>query len=492
MKLVNREQFLDLIEKDSQKNHYDKANLLLSAALGMFEEITKNKIDEVLIVCGNNASGDIGLLLADLLVKKSSVRVEIAHFTIENSKYQKKIEEDNIFVYSSLRDIKRVVERANFIVDCIAGSEQKERIAYPYDLFIEWINNSGAFVLSCDVPSGLDVDNGAVLGACVQANESFCLQLPKLGMYLYPGNTYCGKIILENIGISQESIENLLCQHHISEYNDIKKKLPVRVAHSHKGTYGKVLLVAGHENTVGASALCGKTIMKTGAGLLTILSYKEVIDVYKVSLPEVMTITLEDNIIYQLEHFDFSRFDLIVIGPGLSRDKKTEILLQYVLRTDKNVLIDADGLYYLKNNLELLKRDKLTVITPHLVEYQRVFDYDASRILTDLSAILKIYQNLVIVLKSENTIVAYRDKVNINTCGNNALAKGGSGDVLAGCISGFLAQRADYDSVVAGVFVHSKAADYWVKDHSHYSLLASDLIDCIDKVLFEMTNEEKR
>lgn len=492
MKLVNREQFFNLIEKDSQKNHYDKADLLLSAALGMFEKITKDNVTSLLIISGNNINGDIGLLLADLLVKKSSIKVELAHFALENRKYQKMIEDDKIYPYSSIRDIKRAIERASYIVDCICGAEQKERVSYPYDLFIEWINNSKSYILSCDVPSGLNVDNGAILGNCIQASETICLQLPKLGMYLFPGNSCCGKINIENIGASQESISELLCDHWINEFNDVRKMLPIRVSHSHKGTYGKVLLIAGHENTVGAAILCGKTILKTGAGLLTVLSYKEVIDVFKVSLPEAMSITLEDNVIYQMEHFDFSRFDLIVIGPGLSRDKKTELLLQYVLKTDKNLLIDADGLYYLKNNLELLKRDKLTVITPHLVEYQRIFSYDATRILTDLSAILKIYQNLVIVLKSENTIVAYRDKLTINDCGNNALAKGGSGDVLAGCISGLLAQKVSYDSVVAAVYIHSKAADYWLKEHSAYSLLATDLIDSIDKVLFEMTKEEKR
>ena len=89
MKLVNREQFFNLIEKDSQKNHYDKADLLLSAALGMFEKITKDNVTSLLIISGNNINGDIGLLLADLLVKKSSVKVELAHFALENRKYQK-------------------------------------------------------------------------------------------------------------------------------------------------------------------------------------------------------------------------------------------------------------------------------------------------------------------------------------------------------------------------------------------------------------------
>lgn len=491
MKVIKREQFNKLVDNDSIRNHYDKNNLLLAMALSIFEKIKALNWQNVLIVCGNNSNGDCGLLLADLLKKRcDNVSVEVVHFCLENRKYGELIKKDRIYVYSQIRDIKNIIAQSNNIVDCIYGINLNERVYYPYDLFIDWINeNDKAYVLSCDIPSGLNCDNGSIYGNCIKANETITAQLPKVGMYLYPGNTYCGKIDIENIGISYQSIEEVQCDYQINDYQTIKKKIPQRYKHSHKGSYGKVLLIAGSEDTTGAAILCAKAIMKTGAGLLTVLSYKEVLDIFKISLPEAMTCCLQTNLIYQMEHFDFTRYDLIVIGPGLSRNNNTETLLRYVLKSDRNVIIDADGLFYLKNNLSLLKREQLTVITPHLAEYQRIFDYESSRILIDLAAILKIYENLIIVLKSENTLIAYKDSITINDCGNNALAKGGSGDVLAGCIGGFMSQRADLDAIIAAVYIHSYAADYWLKNHSPYSLLASDLIDSIDHILYEAVNE---
>ncbi len=493
MQILKREQIKKLVEIDTQRNHYDISSLILSQAVGLYEKIIQDNPAKVLIACGNNLNGDCGLLLADLLKKRSKIDCEVIHYCLDNRQYCSLIKQDGINVYEQIRDIKRAIAENDYIIDCIYGIDLQERVFYPYDLFIEWINNKEkGYILSCDIPSGLNCDNGTIYGICIKATETLSWQLGKVGMYLYPGNTYCGKITIENIGISYQSIEEIKSNYRINDWADIKKMLPPRYSHSHKGTYGKVLLIAGSEDTTGAAILCGKTILKTGAGLLTVMSYPEVITIFKQSLPEAMTVCLQNNIIYQMEHFDFSRFDLIVIGPGLSRSKNTEILLQYVLKSDKNVLIDADGLFYLKNNLSLLKRDQLTVITPHLIEYQRIFAYDSSRILEDLASILKIYQNLIIVLKSENTIIAYRDEVTINTCGNNALAKGGSGDVLAGCISGFLAQRSDLNAVIAAVYVHSFAADLWVEKHSPYSLLASDLIGCIDEILYEAVKEKEK
>ncbi|MBQ9037718.1 MAG: NAD(P)H-hydrate dehydratase, partial [Erysipelotrichaceae bacterium] len=181
-------------------------------------------------------------------------------------------------------------------------------------------------------------------------------------------------------------------------------------------------------------------------------------------------------------------FSMLVIGPGLGRSNDTEYILETALKSELPCVIDADGLFFLKNHLDLLKvRKALTVITPHLGEYQRIFDYKEDSIVNDLINISKEYDNTVIVLKGEHTLVAYQGKITVNTTGNNALAKGGSGDVLCGVIGALLAQRCDIDSVVAGVYIHSYGADKWVENNSSYSLMASDLIEMIDKVLFEMT-----
>ena len=275
-------------------------------------------------------------------------------------------------------------------------------------------------------------------------------------------------------------------------YEEVARMLPERKVHSHKGDYGKVLLIGGSDNTTGACILCGRMILTAGAGLLTIMSVPEVVHTAHQVLPEAMTITLnESDLESQLSEFDLNRFDLIVMGPGLGRSENTEKLLQYVLKTDKDVILDADGLFYLKRNLELLKRKCRTVITPHLVEYQRIFEYDPDRIRDDLKRITMMYPTLTVVLKSENTLIAHNGELIVNLTGNNALAKGGSGDVLTGVIGGLYAPQHKWETIPAAVYIHSLAADRWLENHSAYSLLASDLIQQIEKVLFEMSRKRK-
>jgi len=203
-----------------------------------------------------------------------------------------------------------------------------------------------------------------------------------------------------------------------------------------------------------------------------------------------MTITMNPEIIEsQLAELNMDNYSLIVFGPGAGRNEITEKLLVYVLNQDRDVILDADGLYYLKKHIDLLNRSKTTVITPHLGEYKRVFEYDRHKILSDLTALSEKYPTLITVLKGVNTLIAYQGHITVNRTGNNALAKGGSGDVLCGLTGGLFAQKPDVSSVIAAVYIHSLAADYWVREHSSYSLLASDLIEQIDKILFEMQNE---
>ena len=486
MKVFKRDQIFQIINKEREVNHLSDYDLLLCCAVCLFEKISQREDKNILIVCSNSVSGDIGVILAELLAKKTSKEVGLAHFYWDNCNLKGLIENTNIKVYSSLKEIKQHISANNLIVDCMFSIELKENVFYPFDLFIDWINDSANYVIAADLPSGIDCDDGSVLFKAVKANETIAFQLAKPAYFLYPANSMCGKISYSSISIGYDSITSTPSIGQLYSYKNVKEMLPQRQSHSHKGDYGKILLIGGSDNYTGAAILAAKAILKSGGGLLTVMSYSEVIDVFKIVLPEAMTVRIENNLIYQLETFDFERFDTIVIGPGLSRNKNTEILLQYVLKTNKDVLIDADGLYYLKNNLALLNRNNNTIITPHMGEYQHIFPYNAKTILKDLADIVHIYPSLTIVLKSENTIMIDKNHVVFNDFGNNALAKGGSGDVLAGVIAGFYSANKQFESIVAAVSVHSLAADYWTRKHSSYSLLASDLIECIDILLADM------
>lgn len=443
-------------------------DIVLSAARNLEKQITEDSVRNVVIACGNGRIGMIGQKLAELLSDKPEITVKVI----------------SAEVYPS-ETIQKIISTAEYVVDCIWGYQEPAEAEHPYDSWIDWINESDCYVLSCEIPSGINCDNGAEGNHCIKADATVVCGIPFRGLYLYPGNTLCGKLIYSETILNTDTVSPETISY---DYNEIRKMLPVRHVHSHKGDYGRVLLIGGHDNTVGACIMCGRMILKSGAGLLTIMSYPETVRTAHEVLPEAMTITINaEEIDRQLDELNTDNYSLIVFGPGAGREEITEKLLVYVLNQNRDVILDADGLYYLKKHIELLDRGNLTVITPHLGEYSRIFDYSQDSIIPDLMSISEKYPNLITVLKSENTLTAYRSKVTVNRTGNNALAKGGSGDVLCGLTAGLFAQKPDISSVTAAVYIHSLAADYWIKENSSYSLLASDLILQIEKILFEMT-----
>ncbi len=336
--------------------------------------------------------------------------------------------------------------------------------------------------LSIMIPCGIGIDNGAIRGEVFEAAETVCFDYPLSGLYLYPGSDHRGRITVLEGPFKETDIESHLA---VNSLTEVISRLPVRRKHSHKGTYGKVLLIAGSPGKSGACKLCGQAILRSGAGLLTVMVPRDILLTVENGLWEAMTVSYGDDWKQAADDIDFSQYTTVVLGCGLGRDQRSEYLMIKALESPCDLLLDADGLYHLGKHLDLLKREALTVITPHEVEYQRVFPLKRETLLKDLEEITRRYPSLIIVLKGEHTITASRHLITFNTTGNDALAKGGSGDVLAGLIGGLIAQKPDYDSVTAGVYLHSLAADRWIEKHSRYSLTARDIIREYDDIIVE-------
>lgn len=489
MKVVTAEEMKRIEKRDVNTRRFSLNDLVLSVAMTLEQQVINDNPEQVLLLCGPGRNGEYGLQLALLLQHDTGIKLAVICTDLADSRYQQALTESQIPVYDNQRLIRKMIDESTYVVDALFGIELDERIRYPYNYWIEWLNARHPYVLAVDVPSGLDASDGSLYGCCVSASATLAIQLPKLGCYLYPGSDYTGRLIIEPVGFSYDAIsaQDTLAQMNTTE--DIKQMLPLRAAHSNKGTYGKVLLIAGSLGKTGAAILCGRAILKAGAGLLTVMSSEKTIDTITGSLFEAMSVAYNDgNLRSTLDSLDLRQYSLLVIGPGLGRTKETDYLLQTVLASSLPCVIDADGLFYLKDHLkQLAKRTALTVITPHVVEFGRIFDYQPATVATDLIKISQQYPQLVTVLKGEHTLIAANGHLTVNTTGNDALAKGGSGDVLTGVISGLVAQHCDLSSVIAGVYVHSLAADYWVRSNSSYSLLASDLIEQVDKVLFDLT-----
>ncbi|MBR3933390.1 MAG: NAD(P)H-hydrate dehydratase [Clostridia bacterium] len=268
----------------------------------------------------------------------------------------------------------------------------------------------------------------------------------------------------------------------------VKSAFKKKPKNTHKGSSGSLLVCAGSPGLTGAGCLSTEAALRCGCGLVTLCCAKELNTIYEIKLTEAMTLPVESREgIIKKEAFDkiFEKLNLcdaLLYGPGLSRDENIKELLSKLLKnTKKPVVIDADGLYALAQDASMLKSVSVPVIiTPHIGEFVRLTGYDKEYILNNLKNVAKDFakkHNVIVVLKSHKTVVSDGENVFENVLGSPAMAVGGTGDVLSGMIASFLAQgHSPLLSALAGVYLHSLAADMATLEMGEMSLLPRDII----------------
>ena len=331
------------------------------------------------------------------------------------------------------------------------------------------------FVLAVDLPSGLNADTGAVDEGALAADLTVTLACPKVGLVLFPGAGYLGELVVGSIGLPDAmrfppGLEML-------SMSEARALLPHRPADSNKGTYGKLMVVAGSPQFIGAAALCGAAGARVGAGLVTLATTPERASVYAATLPEVTYLLLPPD---QADPQARARalldglrgYDALVMGPGLSQAESIQPLLLATLAglralpADERprLLVDADGLNALAKEPEWWKlAPEGTIITPHPGEMarlrggERVSSGGADRL--DVAAQTAKDWNLVVILKGACPLIAAPDgALRVNWSPNPALATAGTGDVLSGMIGGLLAQGcAPWEAASLGVYLHGRA-----------------------------------
>ena len=349
--------------------------------------------------------------------------------------------------------------------------------------------------MAIDIPSGVCARTGKILGTAFRAELTVAMACVKAGCEWFPGKEYAGETVPVPIGIdtARFGTDPDVCV--TFDRADISRMLPPRRADSHKGSYGKVLMITGCSGMAGAAYLSAKAAYSVGAGLVQIFTHEDNRAVLQQLLPEAVISGYRDYNEEQLEKLT-GRADVICIGCGLGRSGNAARMLGYVMEhTGKPCVVDADGLNLLSENMELLKHAKAPLIlTPHMKEMSRLTGYDVRALKDRRMDILKAFGDqypVVCVLKDSRTVVyeTGRHPV-VNLAGNSAMAKGGAGDVLAGVITGLLAQgMAPYESASLGVFLHACGGDEAGKRKGSYSVLARDLIAGIEAVT---ANEEEK
>ena len=464
--------------------------LMERAALEVVRCMEEEQLDfrKVLVVCGSGNNGGDGYAIARLLHLKGH---DVTIFFAGNS--QKRSEENaqqaKIAAHYEIPVITNLdTEEYSVIIDALFGTGLKREITGHYREILCSVNQMTGEKVAVDLPSGIHDTTGAQMGIAFCADLTVAIAFPKRGLFLQEGNVCAGKILTGDIGISSETFSEGTVTFGY-EKQDLFLGFPKRKKNSHKGSYGKVLMIAGSKGMSGAAYLSAKAAYAVGAGLVQIYTHEENRVILQQLLPEAIITTYDTFDSEQLEKL-IQWADLIGIGCGLGKSDTAERVMQYTLkRALVPCVVDADGINILSKHMEWIEEtNALIVLTPHMKEMSRMLQCSVKELIEQrmekLHAFVERYK-VVCVLKDARTLVAKEHQnTYLNLSGNAAMAKAGSGDVLAGVIVGILAQQCEpYTSACLGVFLHGLAGDMARDKKGAYSVLASDLVAEISSVL---------
>ena len=393
------------------------------------------------------------------------------------------------------------------LIDAILGTGLRGTVRDPITTIINAINRLPTPILSVDLPSGLDADTGHPLGTCIQADRTVTIGLPKRGVLMHPGAELTGKLEVVDIGFPEQVVDAQNIKVNWTTAAQASQWMPSRPPFSHKGSYGRVLIVAGSTGMTGAAALASEAALRAGAGLVTLAIPKHLNPILEGLLPEVMTLPLPETDAGSLAvsatstilEFAVKTKSVLAIGPGLSQHPETVSFVHQLIREnreqglDLRMVIDADGLNALaqaKETLSLLNSD--TVLTPHPGEMARLTNTSVPVLEKDRISTAQQFASkysVTLVFKGAPTVTSDPNgNLWVNSTGNPGMATGGMGDVLTGIISGLMAQGIPSESAATlGVYLHGLAGDTVAERSGMHGLIASDVLKAVPQAIFSLT-----
>ncbi len=490
--LVNAEEMRELDRNSIEEIGIPSMVLMERAALSVVEEIKKRRPgrQHVIVFAGTGNNGADGLAIARMMtLLGDKVRVVVtgnrSHATPDWNTQFSICEKLGVAITPDIPDLDESEDASHsVIVDAMLGTGLTREVTGKTAEAVDWINESRGMVISVDIPSGISADTGAVLGTAVKAHLTVTFEVQKLGLALYPGAEYAGTCVTRSIGIVQAPMYDYPVKKYTLSPEDLED-LPARPALSNKGTFGRVLLIAGSRNMAGAAVLAGEAAYRSGAGLVRVLTPECNRTVLQSALPEAILTTYEDvNGSEDLLAAVTGWASAIVIGPGLGLGDTAVRLVRYVLtETEVPVVIDADALNILALHTILMDHlNSRCILTPHLGELSRLSGKSIQEMREDLcenAVNFATKHKVCLVQKDARTIVVPSDGsfVYVNTCGNSGMATGGSGDVLSGVLGGLLAGGLEVPrAAVFGVLMHSHAGDTAAARRGERAVLAGDII----------------
>ncbi len=486
---------------------------------------------KTLIICGTGNNGADGLALARILFEGGYP----ADFCIpfdsgkRSGLFEKQLRILEKYGKSPI-SADKIKDEYDIVVDALFGIGLSRPLHDETVSFVEEINKLKGFHVAMDIPSGINADTGAVMGAAFEADLTVTYGFAKPGLVLYPGSGYAGELLIANIGITDRSLEALEEEKaagtydsdspiFVMEKDDLVRNLPVRPDDGNKGTFGKILIFAGSKDISGAATLSALAALKAGAGMVKLVTDPVNAQILKTTVPEAMVTTIglhnyigdvgtedfpigedKENILKDIEWAD-----VILAGPGIGTTRESKRILELLLENsgDKPVVIDADGLNIIADKADgisdtLIKgRRGFTVFTPHIGELSRLTGINTKALKEDPVGAARSYAadaKVCLVSKDAVTVVTEGREAILISSGNNGMATAGSGDVLAGIIAAFLGScrgRAR-EAVLNAVYIHGMSGTACLESMSEDSVTAGDIIVSLQRVMKLVRDEQKK
>ena len=463
-----------------------------------------SKTSAILFVCGKGNNGADGIAAAIILHNQGynvSIFIPSIQLSEETMFYYNEALAQNIVIVSEIGEY-------DIYIDGLLGTGFSGEIKGEYLDIIEKINNfhdTGKTVIAIDIPSGVNGDSGEVNGAAIKADMTLALAALKTGYYLHDGADFTGEVTLFDIGISHDIYAQVEVVANVINESDVKKLLPKRYNNSYKGSSGYLLTIAGSVGMLGAAITAIRSSYYSGAGLVSAAAAEDTVLPLNTAFSDAVYVELPNNPNGKISYRSLpvllekvKECNAALIGPGMDITGSRELLVaDFVKNAGLPLVIDASALTAIaKNNPQkiLSARKYETILTPHPGEMARLLnrpikECEENRIETAKQAAREF--DSVVVYKGGKAVIAAPDgRVYINPAGNGALAVAGTGDMLAGIISGLLAGGLTaFDAAIIGAYIGGKCAEEYIKNNCIISGTATDLVSYVPYVLHCIENQ---
>jgi hydroxyethylthiazole kinase-like uncharacterized protein yjeF len=485
----------------------------VAAMEAAFEDLSTSHVG---VLCGRGNNGGDGFVVARTLVQRG---VETSVFLLGSVSEVRGDARTNLEILGRIGltvvEITNAqawelhfseVSQCELLVDAILGTGFHGQLSGLLETVVADVNGLGIPVVSIDLPTGVSADSHEVEGEAIDASMTVTLAAPKIPLILPPADTHGGDLVIADIGIPLPILDEVEGPYiEILTRERMRDLVPVRTADSHKGDFGRVLVIAGSLGRTGAAHLAALGALRSGAGLVTIATPRSCVPTVAAMAPEYMTEPLDETVAGTIDYSALDRVldikaDVIAVGPGLGQSPGTSAFVQGLLeRAGVPLVLDADALNAFAGDPDrLVGRDGVdVVITPHPGEMARLLNISVEAVqrerlhhATEFAASHRLH----VVLKGHRTIIAGPDnRAFVNLTGNSGMATGGTGDLLTGMIAAWLAQLLDAEAACKlAVYLHGTAGDLAEADEGEVSLIAGDLASRLGDAIMELTARRRQ